>query len=134
MYTRVSESSLNLFSESNRILISGYSGSGKTTLTSKIIKKYRSSFDRVISIGSSIPDGECLGVERLDDFDPLSEHYGNKILIVWDDILYIPHLLKKAADCFVRGRHFGISNIFLTQNIFHPEKFFHPEKCIKIVI
>ena len=124
MYTRVLEPSLDLFKDTNRILIAGYSGSGKTTLTGKIILKYKERFDRIISIGSTIPNYETLGVERIDDFEPLSEHYGKNILVIWDDILYIPALLKKAADCFVRGRHFGISNIFLTQNLFHPDKIY----------
>ena len=122
MYTTVSEEEVNLFNPSARIIVVGSSNSGKSTLVSKIIKKYRSYFNRVILIGAELPDKETLNVERDDSFNPFNEDLVGNTLLVFDDITFKNDLIKIAADVIVRGRHLNCSIIWCIHNIFTSNK------------
>ena len=125
MYASISDSELNLFTQPARILIAGYSGGGKSVLASKLIRKYRSAFDKVVIIGSTLENCSDLNIVRNDNYNPLSEAIeGENSLIVFDDIIYDKSAMKIAQECFIKGRHKQISCLFLSQNLFLQDKGF----------
>ena len=67
MYASISDLELNLFTQPARILIAGYSGGGKSVLASKLIRKYRSAFDKVVVIGSTLENCSDLNIIRDDN-------------------------------------------------------------------
>ena len=114
MNTSISDSELNLFAQPARILIAGYSGGGKSVLASKLIGKYRSVFDKVVIIGSTLENSSDLNIVRDDTFNPLTEAIeGENSLIVFDDIIFDKSAMKIAQECFIKGRHKQISCLFL---------------------
>jgi hypothetical protein len=119
-------SSLNIFKNPARILISGFSGSGKTELTKRLINKYINLFDTIIIIGADFNLNHPKIIRR-DDYDPfqnIDEHRQSKSLLIFDDIILEQDKLKLAAKIFVKGRHLNLSAIFLSQNLFFSDKNF----------
>ena len=124
MYRCIESDEIDIFKEPARLIIGGSSGSGKSFFISKLIRKYRRKFSRVIVIGSNLQNCTDLNIERNDTFDPFLDEISGNILIIYDDILLNKNLLAKAAEVFLRGRHFNFSVCLLTQNIFHNCKFY----------
>ena len=122
----VNASDLTLFQRPNRLLLSGYSNSGKSYFVSNLIRKYRSVFSKVIVIGSDLEFVKDLNIIRDDSYDPFSEDFeiDGHILLIFDDIICNPALVKLASKVFIKGRHKNISPIFITQNLFTNDKNF----------
>ena len=123
-YIKVTQEELDIFSKPARLLISGYSGSGKSTFISRLIKKYRHKFNRVIVLGSELDISKEFNVEFNNDFNPFQEFLRDSTLLIFDDIIYNKKLLTLAGEVFIRGRHLNISSILVTQNIFLSDKKF----------
>jgi len=118
---------VDLFVKPSRFLVAGLSGSGKSYFTSNLIRRYRDKFDKIVVIGSDLENISDLNVERNDSFNPLNDEYDSEnksLLIVFDDVIFYPHLVKVAGEIFVRGRHKNISALFLTQNLYMSDKSF----------
>ena len=43
-------------------------------------------------------------------------------LVIFDDVIFNPRVMKIAAESFTRGRHMNVSLIFCTQNLFLADK------------
>ena len=121
MYPRVTGEEIDIFAKPARIIVSGASASGKSFFVSRLIRKYRSKFDRIIVIGASLENIEDLGVTRDDSFNPLVEDLSGNTLVVFDDVICSKDKLKIAAETYTRGRHLGLSSILLTQNLYYPD-------------
>lgn len=134
MYTTVSGDEIDIFNEPSRLLVAGSSGSGKSFFTSSLINKYRHKFDKIIVIGSDLEN--CRDVIRDDDFDVFNEVLTGSILIIYDDVIYKKKLVERAAELYIRGRHYKVSTIFLSQNLFYNDKNFRiiALNCTHIVI
>lgn len=122
----VSSDELSLFENTSRILIGGVSGSGKSYFVSSLLHKVRDKFDRVIVIGSDLENVETLNISRNDSFNPFEEEKSNTThtLLIFDDVIFDNAIIRLAGNVFTRGRHYGISSIFLTQNIFLSDKYY----------
>ena len=56
-------------------------------------------------------------VIRDDFYNPLNESNACESgLLIFDDVIFNPRIMKVAAECFTRGRHKNESLIFCTQN------------------
>jgi len=120
----IGDEELDVFIKPARFLIAGLSGSGKSYFTSKLLRKYRNRFNKIIVIGSDLENVDDLEVERDDTFNPLREELSGNTLVIFDDVIFQPNLVKIASEIFARGRHKNISAIFLTQNLFMNDKSF----------
>jgi len=123
----IHDEELDIFNTPARVLVAGYSGSGKSYFVSRLIRKYREKFGRVIVVGSDVENCQDLNITRNDNFNPLidddedddiSDNSNKAILVVYDDVIYNKKILETAAEVFIRGRHKNISSIFITQNLF----------------
>ena len=123
-YATLCEEDLNIFAKPARLLISGFSGSGKSNFVCKLVKKYRSSFHRIIVLGSDLENSAELGIEFNSDFNPFEEFLKGNTLLIFDDIIYNKKLLTLAGEVFIRGRHLNVSSIIVTQNLFLSDKNF----------
>lgn len=118
----VTQTDINPFHDTARILIGGVSYSGKSHFVGRLLKYYEHLFEKIYVIGSDLEGIENLNVTRDDTFDPFDESHesdttGHK-LIVLDDILNSKSKLKLACKLFSYGRHKNYSVILITQNIF----------------
>ena len=61
----------------------------------------------------------------------IRDHFYNRLnksnacessLVIFDDVIFNPRIMKVAAECFTRGRHKNVSLIFCTQNLFQSDK------------
>ena len=122
---RVNSDQLNLFKTHSRIIFAGCSNSGKSFLINKIIEKYDRCFDKIITCG--IDEGELTARENIEvkrgNYDPMTDDslYGHVLLVV-DDLMHNKHYLQVVANVFAKGRHRGISCIFVTQNLYLADK------------
>ena len=120
MFSRIPSSELNIFEKHSRVAFLGASGSGKTNLFINLVKKYGGLFDEIIIIGGdlfNIPGIPHL--RRDDEFDILNKDDLKRSLILIDDSLYVPKLLKTVAEAFTRIRHKNASIAICSQNLFH---------------
>jgi len=113
-----------------RMLICGSSGSGKTNTLLNIIHAMNA-WDRVLLVARQ-PDQplykflkDTLGnlmrvMETMGEFPPLEEfNPKEQTLVVFDDLLCEDNKTqKRIAEIFVRGRHRGLSPVYLTQSYF----------------
>lgn len=130
----ISEEEVDLSCEQFRIVISAPSASGKTTLAKNIILKYGHKYSRIIICGVpdlniNLPNQQCIEFYNDEVFDPFKDPdinttNGKKTLICFDDLMLDKSYEKIIANCFVRGRHIGLSSLFLTHNLFHNGPFF----------
>ena len=117
MYTRVSEGEVDVFSLPARILVAGASNSGKSFFVSRLVNKYQGKFKRIVIIGANLENVDGLNIIRDDQYNPLLESEGNEqSLVIFDDVIFNPRIMKVAGECFTRGRHKNVSLIFCTQN------------------
>ena len=123
MYTRVSEEELDVFSLPARILVAGASNSGKSFFVSRLVNKYQGKFKRIVIIGANLENVDGLNIIRDDQYNPLLETGSNEqSLVIFDDVIFNPRVMKIAAESFTRGRHMNVSLIFCTQNLFLADK------------
>ena len=123
MYTSVSGEELDVFSQPARILVAGASNSGKSFFVSRLVNKYHSKFKRIVIIGANLENVDGLNIIRDDQYNPLLESEGNEqSLVIFDDVIFNPRVMKIAAESFTRGRHMNVSLIFCTQNLFLADK------------
>ena len=111
-HAHVSESDIDLFHKSSRIIICGFSNSGKSYLASLIIEKYSNKFDKIICIGADMEN-----IERNDTFQGFGHEYGNLLMIVDDSILNKTRM-QLCSNIFTRGRHENISVILISQSLY----------------
>lgn len=107
--------------------MAGASGSGKTELVKLIVKKYCYKFYRVIICGTThhpvgeLPELEGKVTVSKDIIDPESEVIQNTnkgLLIIYDDNFLQAANDVSVANVFTKGRHLGISAMFVSQNLF----------------
>ena len=123
MYTRVSEEEVDVFSLPARILVAGASNSGKSFFVSRLVNKYQTKFKRIVIIGANLENVDGLNIIRDDQYNPLLETGSNEeSLVIFDDVIFNPRVMKIAAETFTRGRHMNVSLIFCTQNLFLADK------------
>ena len=123
--TTINSDSLDIFSKPARILIFGLSGAGKSHLVSKLVRKYYEKFDEIVTVGADLENLEDTSVRRDDDFDPIkSKSKNEKVLVIYDDILYKKNFHESAAKLFIYGRPSNVSVIFISQALFVNDNFF----------
>lgn len=124
----VNESDIDIFYKPSRIVISGVSGAGKSSLCVNLIHKYHKKFKKIVVLGSSLENvSQIPNITRDDNFDPLSnpdELTGDNILLVFDDVMFDPELIKRASVYFIRGRPQNISSVFICHNLFMANTYF----------
>ena len=112
-YPRVMDPELDIFNKPARILVAGASNSGKSYLVSKLIQRWHEKFERIVVIGSDLENVLGLNVLRDDFYNPLNEsNECESSLVIFDDVIFNPRIMKVAAECFTRGRHKNPSLIF----------------------
>ena len=117
------ESELGIFNKPARILVAGASNSGKSYLVSRLIQRWHQKFERIVVIGSDLENVLGMNVLRDDFYNPLNEsNECESSLVIFDDVIFNPRIMKVAAECFTRGRHKNLSLIFCTQNLFLADK------------
>ena len=72
-YEKISQCDINIFYKPARILIAGFSGSGKSTFVVNLLRKYRSSFNKVFVLGADLENVQDLNIQRNDEFNPFIE-------------------------------------------------------------
>lgn len=117
-YERVLSNELNLFEKTSRLILSSFSGGGKSFLCSKIIRKYKDLFDKIVCVGSKLENLEDINIEYHDFYDPFDQELTGKTLIVWDDLVFNKPQMKIISNSYIKSRHLNVSNIFLVQSIF----------------
>ena len=123
-YEKISQCDINIFYKPARILIAGFSGSGKSTFDVILLRKYRSAFNKVFVLGADLENARDLNIQRNDEFNPFIEKLEGSNLMIFDDCLHDKKLIELASMLFTKGRHLGISCIFITQNLFLNHKSF----------
>ena len=124
-----------LFSEPERIIITGCSGSGKTFFIEQLVRRYHTNFYKIVVNG---PKNKLFHFDEtkaktvhyeneiqkiynpmieVDEID-LKQNEGKQLLCIYDDMLEYVHCSDIIANIFTRGRHKKISVILLMQSYF----------------
>ena len=121
---RVHASDLNIFQSPARLFVTGFSSSGKSCLIGRVITKYINEFDEIIISGSNnfpvTPHPKIKYHKGDEAYNPLSRsNASTRMLVVYDDFMMDSTSLKIIATVFCKGRHMGITSIYLNQSLFH---------------
>ena len=129
--TSIDANALNIFHRPARVIVAGASDTGKSCLVSKLILKYHENFQVIIICGvstHSLQDNTNISSKLViskDIVDP--ENYkvsvDDNVLMVLDDCYKTASDSELICDLFTRGRHIGVSVVFVTQNIFSRGKY-----------
>ena len=101
---------LDIFNKPARILVAGASNSGKSYLVSRLIQRWHQKFERIVVIGSDLENVLGMNVLRDDFYNPLNEsNECESSLVIFDDVIFNPRIMKVTAAYFTRARHKNVS-------------------------
>lgn len=112
-----------LFNIGSRIVIQGASATGKTSFVKELLKHKNEVFvpppERIVYVYkyklnffNDFPSVEFC-TEIPDDFSPDVHN-----LLIVDDCMLDKSILSELAGLFARGRHLGLTSVFITQSLF----------------
>ena len=124
-----------LFSQPERLIVTGCSNSGKSFLVENLVRKYHENFYKIVVNG---PKNKLFHFEetKLKTFHYENEHQklynpmievdeldlknnaGKQLLCIYDDMLEYVHCSEIIANQFTRGRHKMVSTILVMQSYF----------------
>ena len=71
---------------------------GRVFFVSRLLRKYKSYFNKIIVIGSNLGNCENLQIKRDDTFNPLVDAFECSILVIYINIILNKKLISDAAD------------------------------------
>ena len=129
----VSSEIVNIFRNNARIIVAGNSFSGKTYLCINLLKKYSSTFSKIILAdcpnSHEFTRDEVLNKKievynYIPSINELSMIYPDlHVIVIMDDNFNTSLNSKNVMEMFVRGRHKNISPILITQNLLSKARF-----------